>query len=291
MMKVKPFFNRIVVLLFAVSMLLPIKTHAQINNYFEDFMTEAKPSRKTATELFEEIKIANEKVTSVTENVSLYSTVETEDENTFSQQWALLDLLFDQDQAIKAAILYFESEENDQSYFEESFLPSDEKAVLVRSSENDEWVNQVEDSSEDLEYFANPNYHLLMDSLVNISDGLQVFEDENHYIFLNNGQDMNLFDEFQPHYDLYVTGIDSEDFTTDIMVSFDKETLLLTEFSYILYYDKNDEYLEISVNTIMEMWNEYHEDMFKKEIINNTPDLEQELEEIRDSMNLDDIKI
>ncbi|MGF3183834.1 hypothetical protein ACQV2X_08595 [Facklamia sp. P12945] len=264
MMKVKSFFNRLVVLLFAVSMLSPIKTHAQINNYFEDFMTEAKPSRKTATELFEEIKIANEKVTSVTENISLYSIVETEDEYTFSQQWALLDLLFDQVQAIKAAILYFETEENDQFYFEETFLPSDEKAVLVRSSKNDQWVNQMQDSSDGIEYFANPNYHLLMDSLVNISDGLQVFENETHYIFLNNGQDINLFDEFQPHFDLYVNGIDSKNFTTDIMVSFDKETLLLKEFSYISYYDKNNEYLEISVNTIMESWNEYHEDMFKK---------------------------
>ncbi|MGF3183823.1 hypothetical protein ACQV2X_08500 [Facklamia sp. P12945] len=288
-MKVTRDFYRFVVLFIAVSLLLPVKVNANSDNFFADFINEAEPSQYVAKELFEKIEAANDQVSSVKENVSLHSAVETDKENNYSHQWALLVLLFNSDQAIKAAILYAEYEDNDQIFFEETFLPSDEKAVLTRSSENDEWINQIAESSEELDYFANPHYHLLIDSIVNVSEDLKVYEDENNYIFLNNSHDINLFDEFQSHYDLYVTGLNPEDLTTDIMVRFDKETLLLKEFSFISYYRNNNDYIEISVNTLMEMWNEYHEDMFKKEIIDNTYDLEQELEDIRDSMNPDDI--
>ncbi|MGF3183822.1 hypothetical protein ACQV2X_08505 [Facklamia sp. P12945] len=245
------------------SLLLPTHAHAQNNNYFIEEHAHAKPSKKDTNVLLKQIQTENRSVDSVTQNVGLYVvTASGEEENYFSQA-ATIELLFGNNQTIQGAYLYSEYDENDQFRYEETFLPSNKKAVWTRSSENEDWVDLLKDSLEQEDYYANPNYHLLFETIMGMADKLKFYEDETSYLLFNDNQTLNLFDKFQPHYSLSISGLDSDDLITDILVTFDKETLLLQEFNLLSYYEGDEGYVEFNVLSYMDRWNEFsNEDFF-----------------------------
>ncbi|MCR8969349.1 hypothetical protein [Facklamia sp. 7083-14-GEN3] len=251
------------ILTLSLLLLIPTNGHAQTDNPFAGEVEHAQLIQKKPEELFQSIRAANESVQSINQIINTTIVSQTEKNQFLSQQISTMELLFDSNQKIRGGYLYNEFAQEDASSYSEKYLPLNEKAIWSRSSEVEEWEKTTSDSENKPVYYAKPNYHSLIEKLTSNAENFKIYEDNTSYIMINDNHSADLFKMLQKEFQITLSGVQAQDFTTNLMITFDKEKLHLQDLVVISRYQTENNYLEMNIITEFSDWDQLREEDYE----------------------------
>lgn len=161
----------------------------------------------------------------------------------------ILDLVYDEDKNIVNVHTKTMNTANNQTT-ELEFYKKDDKAYI---KQGDEWTDFNGEES------YSTTYEPILDSFLDISEDLEMEENEDEYIFKYEGKDTRIYRIMGLPYNIRYTGIKEKDIELDLEYVISKENMFLDEVT-ILTLGQIDEQNKIQINVDVDLENFNEED-------------------------------
>lgn len=211
------------------------------NNSNSSSQSSSSQEELTIEELFEQVKDANEDVESLHFDMS----IENNTNGTTSTQEMETDVAYNtNNQEVKQVDMLIEETKNGAtaSYQHDIWTGDSEGTMFSKKSETEDWTKLTGASS----YNIKPDYFRLLDIIYSMEDDFELEENDDNYTLSLRSQSIDLVGKFSEELSMYITGVNQTEVEKEFEVTFDKETLYLTDFSIVLDYDGDKGKLNIT---------------------------------------------